>query len=334
MFTRRTLLSLPAALAAAGCRPHEPRVRATAGRQAPAGPPLKVGLLTNGSLSDSGWNSLAGEGLDRIVREMGAERSHQNASAAEGEEGLRGFARDGCRLVFAHGSEFGDAAKRVAAEHPATNFVVSSGEVQGPNLASLRFDLGEAGYLAGMAAAALSKRARAGQIGGENFPPVAQAFKLFEQGAKAIDPEFTTTIAYLGSWSDATKAKETALSMIRAGADVIFQNADAAGEGVFQAADESKGVLVIGSNANQNALNPEIIAASAVLDVAQTFMAVAKDVASGDFKGGVYREDLKSGNVYLAINPGFEGRIPAPVRKKIEEAERAIKAGRLKLVRK
>lgn len=333
MLTRRTLLSLPAALALAGCRPEEPRAGAAA-RPAPAGSKLKVGLMTNGSLSDSGWNSLAGEGLDRIVREMDAEKSHQNASPAEGEEGLRGFARDGCRLVFAHGSEFGDAAKRVAAEFPGTVFVVSSGEVQGPNLASLRFDLGEAGYLAGMAAAALSKRGRAGQIGGENFPPVAQAFTLFERGAKAVNPKFTTTITYLGSWSDATKAKETALSMIRAGADVIFQNADAAGEGVFQAAEESEGVLVIGSNANQNALKPEIIAASAVLDVAQTFTTVAKDVLSGAFKGSVYREDLKSGNVYLAINPAFEDRIPAGVRERIQDAERAIKAGRLNLVRK
>ena len=43
-------------------------------------------------------------------------------------------------------------------------------EVQAPNVASLKFDLGEASYLAGMAAAGLSKSGKAGQIGGQPFP--------------------------------------------------------------------------------------------------------------------------------------------------------------------
>ncbi|MBM3459707.1 MAG: BMP family ABC transporter substrate-binding protein, partial [Armatimonadetes bacterium] len=231
------------------------------------------------------------------------------------------------------GSEFGDAARRVAAEYGDTIFVVSSGEVEGANVASLKFDLGEAAYLAGMAAAALSKTGKAGQIGGQDFPPVKQAFELFTRGGRAINPNFTAPITYLGNWSDANAAKEQALGFIRAGADVLFQNADAAGEGVFLAAEENKakGVLVIGSNANQNSLKPDVIAASAVLDVAKTFMSVARDVQGGKFKGGFYQENLASGNVYLALNSAFEARIPAEVRKKMQEAEAAIRSGSLKL---
>jgi basic membrane lipoprotein Med (substrate-binding protein (PBP1-ABC) superfamily) len=335
MISRRTLLVAPL-LALAGCQPSSPEAPApsTGPAGAQAGGALKVGLLTNGSLTDSGWNSLAGEGLKQMESELGATTSHQSAGAAQAEEALRGFARDGCSLVFAHGNEFGDAAKLVGEEYPDTTFVVSSGEVEGPNVASLRFDLGEASYLAGMAAAGLSKTGKAGQIGGQSFPPVKQAFELFEKGGKAVNPEFSAATTYVGDWSDAGKAKEQALSMIRGGADIIFQNADAAGEGVFQAAEESKGVLVIGSNANQNDLKPEVIAASAVIDVPKTFMTVARDVGAGSFKGQVYREDLKSGNVYLAVNPAFKERIPAEVMKKIEQAEEDIKSGKLVLVEK
>jgi basic membrane lipoprotein Med (substrate-binding protein (PBP1-ABC) superfamily) len=330
MLNRRSLLALPLAALVAGCSGGSTTPAASNASAGPAGG-MKVGLITNGSLTDSGWNSLAGKGLDQIKAELGAETAHQSAGSAQAEEALRGFARDGYTLVFAHGNEFGYAAKRVAEEYPKTTFVVSSGEVEATNVASLRFDLGEASYLAGMAAAALSKTGKAGQIGGESFAPVKQAFDLFEKGAKAVNPRFTTTTTYLGSWSDANKAKEQALGMIRAGADVIFQNADAAGEGVFQAAEEQK-ALVIGSNANQNDLKPEVIAASAVLDVPKTFMTVARDVQAGTFKGGVYREDLKSGNVYLALNPAFKDRIPADVLKKIEQAEQDIKSGKLQLV--
>jgi basic membrane protein A len=350
MIPRRTLLIAPLALLVAGCGGSDDGDNPPAdssgggaaatnapGANAPAGGgggDFKVGLLTNGALTDSGWNSLAGMGIDDIEDELNATGSRQSGGPAQAEEALRGFGGSGCKLVFAHGSEFGDAAERVAKEYPDTVFVVSSGEVQGANLASLRFDLGEAAYLAGMAAAALSKKGKAGQVGGQDFPPVKQAFELFEKGAKAINPTFTATTTYLGNWSDANAAKEKALSMIRAGADVIFQNADAAGEGVFQAAEENEGVLVIGSNANQNDLKPKIIAASAVLDVPKTFMTVAKDVKSGTFKGGIYREDLKSGNVYLAINPAFESKIPADVKKKIDAAKQQILDGKLVLTKK
>lgn len=339
MLTRRTVIAAPLLLALGGCS--NTNTATTSAPDAPAantpassGPPLKVGLVTAGSLADSGWNSLAGQGLDQMKSELGAETAHQAAAAAQMEEALRGFARDGFKLIFAHGSEFGDAALRIGKEYPDVFFVVSSGEAQADNVASLVFDFGEATYLAGMAAAGLSKTGKAGQIGGQDFPPVVQGFELFEKGGKAVNPKFETKITYLGNWSDANMAKERALGMINDGADVIFQNCDAAGAGIFQAAEEQKekGILVIGSNANQNDLKPEIIPASAVIDVPKTFMTVARDVQEGRFKGGIYRENVKSGTVYLAISDRFKDKIPAEVLKKIADAEQAIKDGQLKLV--
>ncbi len=335
---RRTLLISPLFLLAAGCGNNASSTSGT-GDQPPEGSltgTLKVALVTNGPLTDSGWNSLAADGLKRIEAELGAQTAHQSAGKAQAEEALRGFARDGFNLIFAHGSEFKDAAKTVAEENSEAFFVVSSGDVEGSNLASLRFDLGEASYLAGIAAAGLSKSGKAGQIGGESFPPVVQAFKLFEEGAKTVNPRFTTTTTYLGNWSDANQAKEQALAMIRNGSDILFQNCDAAGEGVFVAAEQSadRGVLVIGSNANQNDLKPKVIAASAVLDVAKTFLDTAKEVQAGGFKGQIYREDLSSGHVYLALNPQFESRLSAEVKDKIKQAEEDIKTGKLVLVEK
>lgn len=340
MLNRRSLLLIPlAALPAAsltGCGGGDDSASGSGSPSAGDNKPFKVGLITNGSLTDSGWNSLAGQGLQDIKSEFGAETSHQSAAPEAGEEALRAFARDSFRLVFAHGSEFGDAAKNVAAENPDTIFVVSSGEVKGPNLASLRFDLGEAAYLAGMFAASFSKTGKAGQIGGQDFPPVKAAFELFEKGAQAVNPKFKTTITYLNSWSDAGAAKERALAMIRNGADIIFQNCDAAAEGIFQAAEESsaKGVKVVGSNANQNDLKPNFIIASAVLDVAKTFMSVARDVKEGKFKGDIYLEDLKSGNVAMVPNPVVAHLLPDDLREKMQKAEADIISGKLKLIKK
>src|SRR5262245_12315115 len=56
------------------CGPREDGRLKPAATQAP---PMKVGLLTPGSVNDNGWNAIAYEGLQRVHRELGAEVSHQ-----------------------------------------------------------------------------------------------------------------------------------------------------------------------------------------------------------------------------------------------------------------
>jgi basic membrane lipoprotein Med (substrate-binding protein (PBP1-ABC) superfamily) len=41
-------------------------------------------------------------------------------------------------------------------------------------------------------------------------------------------------VAYVGNWDDVSAGKEQALAQIAQGADIIFQNADAAGRGFFR----------------------------------------------------------------------------------------------------
>jgi basic membrane lipoprotein Med (substrate-binding protein (PBP1-ABC) superfamily) len=55
-------------------------------------------------------------------------------------------------------------------------------------------------------------------------------------------------------------------------------------------------------------------------------------VKDGKFQGSIYPEDLKSGNIYLALNPAFESKLPADVLAKIKKAEADIKSGKLELV--
>lgn len=346
--SRRTILSLPFLGLLSGCngggsQPAVATDQPPRGGRSPEGSPgpeaatrpekLRVGLLTAGSLADSGWNSLAGDGLKRIESELGVDTSHQSSTAAQAEEALRGFARDGFTLVFAHGTEFGDAAESVAQEYPKVRFVVSSGESAAENVASLHFAFGEATYLAGMAAAALSQSGMGGQIGGQDFPAVADGFRWFERGGQAARPGFKTSITYLGNWSDANAAKEKALAMIRNGADVLFQNCDAAGAGVIQAAKEAGDgkVVLIGSNADQNHLAPEYFAASAVIDVARTFARIAKEASEGRFAGKIHHENLAGGTVYLAISNRFRDRIGEKTLALIQQAEEDIKSGKLQI---
>ena len=90
----------------------------------------------------------------------------------------------------------------------------------------------------GVMAAKMCKAA--GFVGGMEIPPISEALTGFINGAKSVDPNFKVYSTYIGNFDDAAAAKEAALSMIAQGADCIVPDADAAGQGVFQAVVEKK----------------------------------------------------------------------------------------------
>jgi basic membrane protein A and related proteins len=308
-----------------------------AGTAAPVTGPMKVGLLVTGPVSDGGWNQIAYQGLQRIEKELGATTAYQQTEKAEEfEEGFRGYARQDFNLVFGHGDEFSDAAARVAPEFPKTIFVTTGGRTILPNAAPIRLAMEEATYLLGIIAARVSRTGKAGQIGGTELPPVKTAFAAFEAGARSVNPHFEVTTAYIGNWTNANAAKELALARIREGADILWPNADAAGLGVFQAVTENKakGVFAFGANKNQNDIAPDVILASAVLDVPEAFVQVAREVKEGKFRGEAHHFGMKEGVVSLAYNPRLEAKIPADARQQIARVQDAIKAGTLQVTEK
>jgi basic membrane lipoprotein Med (substrate-binding protein (PBP1-ABC) superfamily) len=157
---------------------------------------------------------------------------------------------------------------------------------------------------------------------------VKSSFIAFEAGARSVNPGVRVLTAYIGNWDDASAGKEQALAQIGRGADVIFQNADAAGLGVFQAARE-RDVLVFGSNSDQNAVAPEVTVGSVVIDLPHAFVTVAREVKDGTFRPGVIYLGGKSDVVRLVLNPAMGNRIPAAVRSEVDTARARIAAGTL-----
>lgn len=289
-----------------------------------------MALLTPGPISDQSWNAGAYQGLMRIHDSLGAHVSHiQTKTPAEFEENFRQYGTQGYDIVFGHGFEFQDAARRVAPDFPKTLYVTTSGTTAGPNLAGMTFGFADASYLAGMLAASVSRSRSLGVLGGTELPPVVESFRAFEQGAHSVDPSLKIVTSYVGNWDDVGAGKEQALAQIAQHVDVIFQNADAAGLGVFQAAREHPGTYVIGSNSNQNAVAPDVTLASVVIDLPLAFLTIAKQVRAGTFKPGVIELGEASHVVTLVLNPTLEARIPAAARSRIDSLQQRMLAGQL-----
>ena len=292
---------------------------------------LRVALLTPGPVSDAGWNALAYEALQAVGRELDAETAHmQTTTPAEFVEGFRDFARRGYDLVIGHGFEFQDAARAVAPDYPQTVFLTTSGNLAGPNVGSFRFLLEEATYLCGLLAASLSRTGVAGAVGGMEIPSVRSTIRAFVEGATRTRPGFRVLTSYIGNWEDVGAAKTAAAALIQQGADVLFHNADAAGLGVLQAAEE-RHLLAFGTNKDQNAVAPDAVVASAVIDMSRAFLAVARDVAARRFRGRQLRLGMRDGVVRLVLNPRLVDRLSPEVRARLEAARNGIVTGRIQV---
>jgi basic membrane protein A len=278
---------------------------------AAAGASFKVALLTPGPISDRSWNGIAYEGLVGLRDSLGAQISHiQTRTPAEFEENFRQYGAQGYAMVIGNGFEYQEPAARVAGSYPRTNYVITSGRATAANLAGIAFAFEEASYQAGIIAASVSRSNKLGLIAGQEFPPVRASFEAFTRGARSVKPDIEVITSYIGNWEDVSAAREQALAQIGRGVDVIFQNADAAGLGIFQAAREKK-ILAFGTNANQNDVAPDVILGSVVIDLPKAFLRIAREIQAGTFTGRVINLGVKDDIVRLELNAQLKDRIPA-----------------------
>ena len=309
-------------LLALGCQRSEQR------GQSSGQPAFRVALLTPGPISDQSWNAGAYAGLLRIRDSLGASVSNiETKTPAEFEENFEQYGAQGYDLVFGHGFEFQDAAKRVAPAHRSTTYVITSGNSAAGNVASLVFGFSGASYVAGMLAGGLTKTNVIATLGGTELPPVKESFEAFAAGARAVNPKARVLTSYIGNWDDVSAGKEQALAQLSRGADIIFQNADAAGLGVFQAIREHPGALIIGSNSNQNSLAPDATIGSVVIDLPHAMLTVAREVKERRFRPGVITLGGASEVVTFVANPTFAGRIPAPLKQRADSIQTLIRNG-------
>ena len=299
---------------------------------------FKVALLTPGSIADRGWNAGAYTGLEQIRDELGAEISHiETRTPAEFEESFRYYAARDYDLVFGHGFEYQDSAATVGDEYPDTLFVTTSGNTVRPNVVPMVFELEQATYLCGFLAGKLTRTGTVGMIGGIDLPSIRSTFLAFAAGVKAARPDASVREVFIGNFDDTAAAREAALALIEEGADFLIHQANEAGRGVFQAATdrstEAEPVYVFGTNANQNDMAPEVVIASATLDLPGAFVAVAGRVKEGRFEATPIRLGMKEGIVDFVPNALLYGRVESDVADEVIAQRTAIESGEFSVPR-
>jgi len=193
----------------------------------------------------------------------------------------------------------------------------------------MRFKIEEATYLLGVIAARESKTGKAGLVGGINVPSIASSFLAFKAGAQSVNPKFEVREIYTGNFDDLGAAKVATLSLINAGCDFIFHQANEAGRGVFQACSERR-IRCFGSNKNQTELAPDVILASAVVDVPGAYVITAKNVREGRFKPEIQFFTMNDGTIRIEWNDALKSQISPATLSEVDKLTADIRSGALK----
>jgi basic membrane lipoprotein Med (substrate-binding protein (PBP1-ABC) superfamily) len=243
------------------------------------------------------------------------------------ERVMREYCEAGHQLIVGEAFAVEDAARAVAKDYPDRAFLIGSSfkpDAALPNFAVFDNYIQDASYLTGMIAGAMTQKNSIGMVGGYPIPEVNRLMHAFMAGVKETKPDVKFQVAFIGSWFDPPKAKETAFAQIDAGADLLY----AERFGVSDAAKERK-VLAIGNVIDTQADYPETVVASALWHFEPTLDAAIKAIQGKAFKADDYGQYsfMKFGGCSLSPLGTFEGKVPADVVAKVKAREGEIKSG-------
>lgn len=305
----------------------------TIGRGAFAADALKIGVLIPGSKSDKGWMESGYDGLMAAEKKYGGKIKAsyiENVKFGDMEQVLVALAQKNA-MVIGVGGQTQASVFKVAPRFPKVKFAVVGGnadKAKPANVSGYDVRQAEIAFVAGAAAAMLSKNGAVSYVGGLEIPAIVNAGKEFGLGAKYIKSDIKYFENYTGDFDDVAKAKEATLAAIAQGADIHYHILNLGLRGMEQAARE-KGTHIIGSYTNRCGTDP--------LYVAYTITGVGFQVeyAIDQLVAGTWKPEFKPFG--LAMGPKASdiaictGSTPAMLAK-LDEIKKDLLSGKIKVL--
>lgn len=299
-----------------------------------------VGGVDDKSFNQSAWKGIKDYGAaNNLTEGDGGYAYLQSTDDSDYEPNLNKLVRRNFDLVFGVGFLMEDVIQKIATQQKDTSFAIIDGVVEEPNVASILFKEQEGAFLAGVAAALMTKSDKIGFVGGMEINVIERFEAGFLAGVAAVKPDLKVDSQYTGAFDKAELGKAMANKMYSSGVDIIFHAAGGTGNGVFAEAKELKTadpdayVWVIGVDSDQydegQVGDNNITLTSMLKRVDIAVQNVAELARDGKFPGGetkVY--GLSDDGVSLADS---RGAIPQDVLDQIDEFAKKIAAGEIEV---
>lgn len=318
------------------------------------GEKIKLTLCV-GRKNDLSFQQSAFEGSERVKKELGDKYEvnvvEMGEDTTKWQAAFYDAADAGADIVVGTGFQNKENFETIPLAYPDTKFILFDQELDFEsndlsNTMAVLFDSNQSGFLAGAVAAYYTTGENAanadktiGFVGGVESTTVNNFLVGYAEGAKYVDPEIKVLTAYVGDYNDTAKAKDLANAQISEGADIIFQVAGGAGNGVIEAAAEKDGVMAIGVDSDQyqalegSNLQPAVITSSlkrldnALFNICQSY---AEDPSSVPFGENV-TYGLAEDSVGIVFNDNLTNSIGQENVDKVQEALEKIQAGEIEV---
>ena len=212
-----------------------------------AGPCLIIGALYGGPITDAGYNQAMHEAVMDIktnidcVEIIEAENVPDEAGATTTMENM---IQQGAKLIFATAFNHQYPALELSKKYPDVKFEHAGGWEMGANFANFFGTPPDGWYMMGVAAGKMTTSNKLGFVAAFPLGWTSTFINAFTLGAKSVNPDVQTIVAYTFAWGDRAKEADTTNSLINQGVDVITMHVDSPSTVISTA--ESRGVYSIG----------------------------------------------------------------------------------------
>ncbi len=286
-----------------GCGGQEKNVEDTGNKDTSA---AKVALVVAGTFGDRAFYDSSKEGGERLAQDCGVTLSTIECNNENHDAQMRNAAEQ-ADVVICVGWEFYNI-ETIAPEYPNVHWIWIDNATTAPvdNVLNITYAQNEGSYLVGYIAAAMSQTGVVGAVGGEDSDTINDFIVGYQQGAAAYDENVQVVVNYTNTYDDPAMGKECASALHDQGADVVFQIASAAGDGVFEAASEG-GYYAIGVDCDQKYINEDVIICSMKKEVGDSIYDAVKEYLAGNTEkwGTTWVADMSNG--YVSVGYGEEG---------------------------
>jgi len=302
-------------------------------------------VSSSAGFGDKAFNDLAWDGLQNAADEYDIslqqveETNQSNFGTVQSR--LAESSNPDYDLIVLVGYQHTQALTTNAEEYSDQRWMLINDHVDQPNVAGYTWANHEMSYQAGVLAGTMTTRelthegnsndpdgTTVGFVGGVDGALINAFERAYVAGVEWVNEDVDVRVGYIGNYTDTQTAANIASSQYDAGADIVYHAAAAAGQGVFQAAQEASS-FAIGVDADQSVTLPDyqdVIMGSAVKYINEGTYMVAEGVVNDNWEDVSGRNvlGLEQDAVAVVLGQAIGDKLPDVVTENLEESKQAI----------
>jgi len=305
-------------------------------------------ISSSAGFGDRAFNDLAWEGLQNAADEYNIELQQveetDQSNYGTVQSRLAESQNPDYDLIVLVGYQHTQALETNATEYSDQKWMLINDHVDQPNVGGYIWANHQMSFQAGVLAGTMTTRElthegnsndpdgkTVGFVGGVDGALINAFERSYVKGVEWVDDSIDVRVGYIGNYSDTQTAANIASSQYDAGADIIYQAAAAAGQGVFQAAQEANR-FAVGVDADQSKTLPDyqdVIIGSAVKYINKGTSLVAEAMVNDNWEevNGRNVLGLDQDAVAVVLGQAIGPKLPDVVEENLSESKQGIVNG-------